>query len=67
MVDLQITTITGTNGVLDETSVEEFKTGLRGNLLRPDDEGYDQARIVWNGMIDKRPALIVQCAGVGQR
>ena len=64
MVDLQITTITGTNGVLDEASVEEFKTSLRGALLRPGDEGYNDARIVWNGMIDKRPALIARCAGV---
>ncbi|MFQ6028885.1 MAG: FAD-binding oxidoreductase [Dehalococcoidia bacterium] len=64
MVDLQVTTITGSNGVLNEASVEEFKTSLRGDLLSPDDGGYDDARIVWNGMIDKRPALIAQCAGV---
>ena len=37
MVDLQVTTISGTNGVLDEASVEEFKTSLRGDLLRPGD------------------------------
>ena len=37
---------------------------LRGTLLRPDDEGYDEARTVWNGMIDEHPALIAQCAGV---
>jgi FAD/FMN-containing dehydrogenase len=37
---------------------------LRGELLRPDDPGYDDARKIWNGMIDKRPALIGRCAGV---
>lgn len=37
--------------------------GLRGALIRPQDAGYDAARRVWNGLIDKRPALIVRCAG----
>lgn len=37
--------------------------GLRGELLRPADDGYDGARQVFNGMIDRRPALIARCAG----
>ena len=37
---------------------------LRGPLLRPGDGGYDEARKVWNGMIDRRPALIARCTGV---
>jgi len=36
---------------------------LRGNLLRPGDEGYDTARSVWNGIVDRRPGAIVRCAG----
>jgi di/tripeptidase len=43
--------------------VSEFAGTLRGTLIGPDDEGYDEARAVWNGMADKHPALIVQCAG----
>lgn len=35
-----------------------------GALIRPDDPGYDAARAVWNGMIDKRPALVARCTGV---
>ena len=45
--------------------MEEFKKGLRGELIRAGEPGYDAARKVWNGMIDKRPALIIRCAGVG--
>ena len=43
------------------TAVQEFGGALQGNLYLPDDSGYDSARMVWNGMIDKRPALIAQC------
>jgi FAD/FMN-containing dehydrogenase len=35
-----------------------------GQIVRPDDPEYDQARIVWNAMADKRPALIARCGGV---
>jgi FAD/FMN-containing dehydrogenase len=62
MTDLRVTTI-GTNTVLDGPTVQGFKTSLRGNLLCPTDEGYKDARKIWNGMIDRRPALIARCAG----
>jgi len=50
--------------MVEESAVEKFKASLRGALLRPGETGYDEARRVWNGMIDKRPALIARCAGV---
>ena len=37
---------------------------LRGPLLRPHDPGYEAARSVWNGMIDRRPALVARCLGM---
>lgn len=43
--------------------VKDFRTKLRGSVLSPGDEGYDSARQIWNAMIDKRPAMIVRCAG----
>lgn len=43
--------------------VESFSASLRGELLTARDDGYEDARQVWNGMIDKRPALIVRCSG----
>jgi hypothetical protein len=43
--------------------VDAFKATLRGPVLQPGDPGYDDARAIWNAMIDKRPGLIVRCAG----
>jgi FAD/FMN-containing dehydrogenase len=48
-----------------DTDMNALKGRLRGALLRPADLGYDDARAVWNGMIDRRPALIVRCLGAG--
>jgi FAD/FMN-containing dehydrogenase len=48
----------------DEATIERFKASLRGDLIRPDTVGYEEARRVHNAMIDKRPALIARCAGV---
>jgi FAD/FMN-containing dehydrogenase len=50
--------------LLDEATVEQFKAGLRGALIQPGDEGYDEARKVHNAMIAKRPRLIAYCADV---
>jgi FAD/FMN-containing dehydrogenase len=52
-----------TEVTLDPEATEAFEQGLRGAVLRPGDEGYDDARAIWNGLIDRRPALIVQCTG----
>jgi FAD binding domain/Berberine and berberine like len=41
----------------------ELRARFRGALLRPGEEGYDEARRIWNGAIDRRPALIARCAG----
>ncbi len=48
---------------LDDAMITDFQGRLRGELLRPGDAGYDEARTVWNGLIDRRPALIARCAG----
>ena len=52
------------DALLDHEVVDELRTNLRGHLLLPDEEGYDEARTIWNEMIDRRPALTVQPAGV---
>lgn len=63
MADLRIITTSGAETVLKETAVEAFKASLRGKLLTADCAGYDEARAIWNAMIDRRPALIVRCVG----
>ncbi len=49
---------------MDNKRIQELRENLRGRLFLPEDAGYDDARKVFNGLIDKRPALIVRCAGV---
>lgn len=44
-----------------ESTIEELKTKLHGGLITPGDASYDEARQVYNGMINRRPALIAQC------
>ncbi len=43
--------------------LDELRGKLRGRLLRPADPEYDSARHIWNGMVDRRPALIARCRG----
>ena len=60
MKDLRIKTTTGTETVLGEATIEDFGSRLDGELIRPGDEGYEDTRQLWNGMIARKPALIVR-------
>src|SRR5512134_2711843 len=46
------------------THLERPRDPLHGPLILPGDEGYDEARSIWNGAIDRRPACIACCTGV---
>jgi FAD/FMN-containing dehydrogenase len=50
--------------MLDEAILKKFQASLRGGLIQPNDVGYDEARQVYNGMIDRRPRLIARCLDV---
>jgi FAD/FMN-containing dehydrogenase len=46
------------------TDLERLHDSIRGAVIDPDDEGYDAARAIWNGAIDRRPAFVARCTGV---
>jgi FAD/FMN-containing dehydrogenase len=47
-----------------ERPLDELRASPRGDLISPDSDEYDEARRVWNGTIDRRPALVARCLGV---
>ena len=49
--------------ILDESTLPLIRGRFAGGLLEPGDDGYDEARTIFNAMIDRRPRLIVQCSG----
>ena len=50
--------------MLTEANIAAFKAGLRGELIAPGDAAYDEARKVYNAMIDRKPRLVARCVDV---
>ncbi len=50
--------------IVEETALAELQAGFRGQIVGREDPTYDEHRKIWNGSIDRRPALIARCAGV---
>jgi len=50
--------------VISASAIDELASSFDGQLVRDSDDGYDEARKVWNGHFDRRPALVARCAGV---
>ncbi|MDX1520850.1 MAG: FAD-binding oxidoreductase [Anaerolineae bacterium] len=63
MLDLRVKT-TMAERYPSEQDIQDFESKLQGALIRPGDANYDEARQLYNGMIDKRPALIARCVDV---
>jgi len=59
--DVTMTTLDGGQTTLSVDDIQELSGRLDGALLTADDDGYDEARALWNAMIDRRPGLIVEC------
>ena len=63
MADIVIKTIDGNSTSLSSGALDALRGGLRGGLSLPGEAGYDEARTIWNAMIDKRPAAVVRAVG----
>lgn len=63
MGTLNIKTIDGGKSTFNQDQLTEFETGFRGRVLYANQHGYDQAREIWNGIFDKKPAIVVRCVG----
>lgn len=50
---------------LQTTAIEKLKNEFSGEIILPEDRGYDGSRQIWNGMFDRKPAIIARCTGTG--
>ena len=64
MPNTEVKTRTDEKVILQEEVIKGFEKRLRGELIQSQSKGYDEARTIWNAMIDKRPSIIVRCSGV---
>jgi FAD/FMN-containing dehydrogenase len=63
MLMVNIMTLNGGRSILDAPEIAALRSGLRGAVLLSGDEGYETARRVWNGNVDRHPSVIVRCMG----
>ena len=63
MTDLRVTTLSGATAGLSQAKVDGLRRQMQGALVQSTDYGYDALRQVWNGQIDRKPALIARVAG----
>ena len=63
MTSLQIAALAGEPRQVSAETVDAFAKSLEGSLIHPDDDGYADAISLWNGMIKKRPAVVIRPAG----
>ncbi|RUU30000.1 FAD-binding oxidoreductase, partial [Mesorhizobium sp. M6A.T.Ca.TU.002.02.2.1] len=63
MNSMSLTTLERGKTTVEAAALEALSAQLRGTVLREGDAAYDDARSIWNAMIDRRPGLIVRCAG----
>lgn len=63
MGDFMVRTADRRDTILTQQAIDDLAGRLRGTLLTPQSAGYEETRKIWNAMIDRKPGLIVRCAG----
>ena len=58
---VSIRTLSGRDIALPDDAIDGLRGSLHGRLLTSDSTGYDEARTIWNAMVERRPALIARC------
>lgn len=61
----KLTTLAAGQKNIATAAIAALASQLRGSVISEKDTGYDEARAIWNGMVDRRPGLIIRCAGTG--
>ena len=63
MTQIRLASLQGEAITLESDAIEAFRQTLRGNVCLAEEPGYDEARMIWNAMIDRRPGAVVRCKG----
>jgi FAD/FMN-containing dehydrogenase len=63
MTDLTVRTLEAPTKTIPQDTVSALRRKVRGTVALPGEDGYDAARTIWNGMVDRRPGLVVRCLG----
>jgi FAD/FMN-containing dehydrogenase len=63
MTEIRLASLQGGATVVGSDTLAAFRETLRGNVCLPGEAGYDEARTIWNAMIDRHPGAVIRCRG----
>ena len=63
MAELKIRTLNGGDAIINAETYESLRAKISGEVMQAGAEGYEDARNIWNAMIDRKPGIIIQCRG----